>query len=203
MFKHFDYLETVDSTNEYLKPFVNEGVLRMVVAKEQTMGRGRYGRRWNSPAGQGLYVSYLLYPGWEAELMSFLNRVSGLAVVKAIREVAGSRLVVQLKPPNDVLIGGKKVCGVLTELGGLNNQIVWAIVGIGVNLYQTTFPKGLNGKATSLALEGVAVDHPLGFCDCLTAHLENLYARLGKGQWEAIQNEFKFESGSQEKHQKT
>ena len=162
----------------------------MVVAGEQVGGKGRYGRKWLSPAGQGLYVSYLLYPGWEVERRPFLNIISALAVTETIKGRGGVGLPVRLKKPNDVLIGEKKVCGILTETSSLNNRVDWAIVGIGVNLYQKKFPSNLRHPATSLTREGLAIGDPLEFCGHVTAALEGLYGRLEEGEWRTIREEY-------------
>ena len=189
LFRQFEYLESVDSTNEYLKTFVAEGEPRIVVAREQTAGKGRYARRWHSPLGEGLYVSYLLYPEWRIDRSPFLEILAGLAVVRAIGREAPSTLQIQLKRPNDVLVSGKKVCGVLTETSTLQDRILWAIVGIGVNLYQKEFPEDLS-QATSLAAQGVSVEHPLDFCEVLTGEFQSLYRELADGSWERLQKEF-------------
>ena len=189
LFRQFDYLESIDSTNEYLKDFVAAGEPRIVVAREQTAGKGRYARQWYSPPGEGLYVSYLLYPEWRVDRSPFLEILAGLAVVRSIGREAPSSLQIQLKRPNDVLISGKKVCGVLTETSTLQDRILWAIVGIGVNLYQKEFPEDLS-QATSLAAQGVSVEHPLDFCEVLTAEFQSLYRELAEGSWERLQEEF-------------
>ena len=190
LFKQFDYLESIDSTNEYLKTFVAEGEPRIVVAGEQTAGKGRYSRTWYSPPGEGLYVSYLLYPGWRIAQSSFLEILAGLAVVCAIGRAAPSNLQVRLKRPNDVIISGKKVCGALTETSTLQDQILWAIIGIGVNLHQKEFPDDLRQTATSLAAEGLRVEHPLDFCEILTEELQRLYRDLEQGSWGRLQSQF-------------
>ena len=189
LFKQFDYLHRVDSTNDYLKAFVEEGETRMVVAREQVSGKGRGNHSWYSPPEEGLYLSYLLYPPWPVERSSFLNMLSGLAAVLAIREEGPPGLQLKLKRPNDILIAGKKVGGILIEMSSMQDRILWAIVGIGVNVYQKDFPEDLS-HATSLAQEGVAVSHPLDFCDRLTKQFEGLYRQLEEGKWESIQTEF-------------
>jgi BirA family biotin operon repressor/biotin-[acetyl-CoA-carboxylase] ligase len=189
LFKQFDYLHRVDSTNDYLKSYVEEGETRMVVAREQTSGKGRGDRSWYSPPEEGLYLSYLLYPGWQVERSPFLSMLTGLAVVQAIREEGPSGLQIKLKRPNDILIAGKKVGGILIELSSMQDRILWAIVGIGVNLYQKDFPEDLPCP-TSLAQEGVTVSNPLDFCDRLTGQFERLYRQLEQGKWEVIQAQF-------------
>ena len=189
LFKQFDYLHRVDSTNDYLKAFVEDGETRMVVAREQVSGKGRGNRSWYSPPEEGLYLSYLLYPPWRVERSPFLNMLSGLAAVLAIREESPPGLQLKLKRPNDILIAGKKVGGILIEMSSMQDRILWAIVGIGVNVYQKDFPEDLS-HATSLAQEGVAVSHPLDFCDRLTKQFEGLYRQLEEGKWDSIQTEF-------------
>ncbi len=189
LFKRFDYLHCVDSTNDYLKAFVDEGETRIVVAREQTSGKGRGENNWYSPPEEGLYLSLLLYPAWQVEHSPYLNMLSGLAAVLAIREDSPASLHLKLKRPNDILIAGKKVGGILIELSSMQDRILWAIVGIGVNLYQKDFPEDLPCP-TSLAQEGVTVSHPLDFCDRLTKQFEGLYRQLEKGKWESIQTEF-------------
>ncbi len=189
LFKQFDYLHCVDSTNDYLKAFVDEGETRIVVAREQTSGKGRGENNWYSPPEEGLYLSLLLYPGWQVEHSPYLNMLSGLAAVLAIREDSPASLQLNLKRPNDILIAGKKVGGILVEMSSMQDRIIWAIVGIGINLYHKDFPRD-SSQATSLALEGVTVSHPLDFCDRLTAQFERLYRQLEKGKWESIQAEF-------------
>lgn len=186
MFEHFEYLQTVDSTNLYLKRFTQDGVPRVVVAGEQTAGRGQHGRSWYSPDREGLYVSYLFYPDWDTEFSPFLNMMSALAVVCSIRKHGGNLLTLRIKPPNDILMGERKVGGVLIELSSLSNRIQWAIIGIGINLYQKRFPAELETRASSLALEGVVVSHPLDLYDTLTRELEAGYKSLKMGHWDEI-----------------
>ncbi len=190
LFKQLDLLHTVDSTNEYLKRCVEEKRARIVLAEEQTSGKGRYGRRWYSRFGEGVYVSYLLYPDWKEYRAPFLNQIAVLAVMSTIRERGNSDLDLRLKLPNDVLVSGKKVCGILSELSCLEGRINWAIIGIGVNLFQTSFPPALCFKATSLTLEKVSLSDPLDFFRHLTEHLEAVYRRLERGDWEKVQEEF-------------
>ena len=165
------------------------GKPRMVVAQEQTKGKGRFGHKWYSPSNQGLYVSYLFYPDWEMEKVFFLNIIAGLSVANTVSKVGGGALSIKLKPPNDVYISDKKVCGILSETGSVDNRINWAVVGIGVNLYHQKFPEDLKARATSLYLKGVKVSHSLVFCNHLTHQFESLYHRLKFDGWEAIKKE--------------
>ena len=155
-----DRLDSVGSTNDYLKQFVDEGQPRAVRARQQTAGRGRNSRVWVSHRDQGLYASFLIYPDWPVQQGEVLNMISVLSVIETIREVdPGLGTDVWAKRPNDVLIRGRKVCGVLVELGSLCERIQWAVLGIGLNLYQTTFPPMARPlhPPTSLKLEGIDV----------------------------------------------
>jgi BirA family transcriptional regulator, biotin operon repressor / biotin---[acetyl-CoA-carboxylase] ligase len=121
-------------------------------ADEQLAGRGRGDHSWISVAGEGLYVSVLLRPQIPASQLVLLPLAAGLATAEAIRAVAG--LTVDLRWPNDLLIGPRKAGGILlesrTESEGLPHAVV---VGIGINVHQHTFPPGLATPATSLDLE--------------------------------------------------
>lgn len=196
LIRQFDYLSVVDSTNEYLKSFVNIREPRMVVAAEQTAGKGRHGHSWHSPPEEGLYVSYLLFPDWGVERAPYLTMIAGLAVHKSILDEGGKEENLILKPPNDVLIRNRKVSGILTEISSSHNRITWVIVGIGVNLYQRNFPDVIESRATSLALEGISISDSLEFCDRVTEHLETGYLRLVRGQWQEVQSQFEVLSKS-------
>jgi BirA family biotin operon repressor/biotin-[acetyl-CoA-carboxylase] ligase len=134
---------TVTSTNDVAKKLAAEGLPALVAAETQTRGRGRFSREWLSPAG-GLWFSMLLFPDLPPERIGLITLAAGLAVAQAVEERAG------LKPdllwPNDVMLNGKKVCGILCE--GKGKAV---ISGIGLNLNQTSFPTELP-DATSLFL---------------------------------------------------
>jgi len=123
-----------------------------VVADRQTAGRGRRGRGWLSPPGIGLYTSILLRPGCPPGRAGLLAQVAGLAVVEALREVAD--VASDLKWPNDVLVEGRKVAGILAEMASREAGVDHAVVGIGINVNHgpTDFPEELQGSATSLYL---------------------------------------------------
>jgi len=152
------FLDRVDSTNEECKRRARAGATDglTVVAREQTGGKGRRGRSFQSLAGKGLYLSTLLYPEAPPEDWSQLTAWAAVAVSRAIERLAG--LTPGIKWPNDLIVEGKKLCGILTEGGAvLGKQYV--ILGIGVNLTQTAadFGPDLAPIATSLAQQGRAV----------------------------------------------
>jgi BirA family transcriptional regulator, biotin operon repressor / biotin---[acetyl-CoA-carboxylase] ligase len=119
------------------------------LAEEQTAGRGRGANTWQSPRSTGIYCSAVLRPKLPPSDVLALSLAAGLAVQSAIRQV-DSRVSADLKWPNDVLIDGKKVCGILTEMNAEATRVRYIVVGIGINVNQQSFPKDL--AATSLHL---------------------------------------------------
>jgi BirA family transcriptional regulator, biotin operon repressor / biotin---[acetyl-CoA-carboxylase] ligase len=120
-------------------------------ADEQLAGRGRGNHGWISVAGEGLYVSVLLRPQIPASRLALLPLAAGLAAAETIRTVSGSD--VDLRWPNDLLIGSRKAGGILVEANLESKSLPHAVVGIGINVHQHTFPPGLSTPATSLDLE--------------------------------------------------
>lgn len=148
------YFETIDSTNEGIKRAAAEGAEEglVYVGEEQTAGKGRLGRTWVSPAGESSYFSFLLRPNFAAEHVAPLTLVMGLSVAEAVQETV--MLPVEIKWPNDIVIHGKKICGILTEaMAGKDGRMDYVVVGIGVNVNNTSFDPSIAEKATSLRLE--------------------------------------------------
>jgi BirA family biotin operon repressor/biotin-[acetyl-CoA-carboxylase] ligase len=119
-------------------------------ADEQTAGRGRGDHRWHSAAGEGLYVSVLLRPAISLEHLPLIPLASGLAAARAIRVAAD--LEVELRWPNDLLIGNCKTGGILVESKIENGALAFAVIGIGINVHQRAFDPGLATPGTSLDL---------------------------------------------------
>jgi BirA family biotin operon repressor/biotin-[acetyl-CoA-carboxylase] ligase len=148
----YRYAELAPSTQRMLAEDDEEGAV--AVAEEQTEGRGRLGRSWEAPAGTSVLVSILLLPALEAARLPELSLVAGGAVAQAIVDVTGVEPAIKF--PNDVLVGGRKVAGILAESS--EGRVV---LGIGVNANQTReqLPVGAQTEPTSLRLElGEAVD---------------------------------------------
>jgi BirA family biotin operon repressor/biotin-[acetyl-CoA-carboxylase] ligase len=120
-------------------------------ADEQLAGRGRGEHAWRSAAGEGLYASVLLRPPMPAGRLHLLPLAAGLAAADAIRAASG--LTIDLRWPNDLLIGGRKVGGILVESKTEGSEVAFAVVGIGINVHQRSFAPGLSTPATSLDLE--------------------------------------------------
>jgi len=123
----------------------------VVIAEEQTAGRGRFGRSWRSEGGAGLYFSVILRPALPASHATILSLALGLATARAIHQVAGAAC--DLRWPNDVLIGGRKCSGILAEMAAEGDAVRYVIAGIGVNVNQASLPEPLAETATSLRLE--------------------------------------------------
>jgi len=121
------------------------------LSEEQVAGRGRGDHGWISAAGEGLYVSVLLRPQISIAHLAFLPFAAGLAAADAIYTVSG--LDVDLRWPNDLLIGPRKTGGILVDAGNDSKSLAYAVVGIGINVHQRGFPPGLATPATSLDLE--------------------------------------------------
>jgi BirA family biotin operon repressor/biotin-[acetyl-CoA-carboxylase] ligase len=120
-------------------------------ADEQLLGRGRGNHGWHSPAGEGLYVSVLRRPQWAARRMPLLPLAAGLAAAAAVGAAAG--LTIDLRWPNDLLIGPRKVGGILVEAKTEGDRVAFVVVGVGINVHQTKFDPALSTAGTSLALE--------------------------------------------------
>ena len=143
-------LDAVDSTNLEAKRYALSGMGECaVVAREQTAGRGRLDRAWRSPRGEGLWVSLLLRPrGVPAQHAGGALFVAALSMAEALLPYGPARI----KWPNDLVMNGKKICGMLAEAGFRDGACDWAVLGLGVNLMQASFPQELS-HATSLFLQ--------------------------------------------------
>lgn len=175
--KNLIVLDSVNSTNDYLKKLGNEGCDNgtVVAAREQTRGKGRLGRTWQSKKDDGIAFSVLLRPNVAPSEVSAITPLAGLAVCKAIREY--TKLDCVIKWPNDIIIGRKKLVGILTEMSAEFDAVEYVITGIGINVDHTSFPEEIAFKATSLLLEtGRHIDKN-EFLACLLEHLENEFVK--------------------------
>ncbi len=153
----------------------------IVVAEEQTAGRGRLGRTWESARGVNLYLSILLRPDIAPALAPQLSLLAGVAVAAALEKLG---VAAHIKWPNDIVVGGRKLCGILTEIAAETDRVQHVVVGIGVNLNASGehFPEELRAKATSVKLEtGIVVNRGAFLQDLLRIfdQLYSLYERDG------------------------
>lgn len=170
-FDNIIWLDRVDSTNDRLKELAAQGAPEgtVVVAAEQTAGRGTAGRSFFSPAGEGLYLSVLLRPKATVEELLTLTGWAAVAVRGAVEKACGAPC--QIKWLNDIYLNGKKLCGILAEL---SPTLDYVVLGVGINLVQSaeTFARqGLAEIATSLSAEGYAVE-PAVLEACVLSELE-------------------------------
>lgn len=154
------YETCMDSTNAVAKRVGRENVTNgtVVITKKQTAGRGRRGRNWISPEGN-CYFSMLLRPNMQVSNASQITLVVAMALVKAVEQI--SDLKPQIKWPNDVVIDGKKLCGILTESSIGEYGLDYVIVGVGVNVNQRDFDEEIKNMATSIVVQcGREMDCP-------------------------------------------
>jgi BirA family biotin operon repressor/biotin-[acetyl-CoA-carboxylase] ligase len=154
---HLLSFDTIDSTNEEAKRLAANGGSHGAViwAKEQTHGKGRAGREWQSISGN-LFVTVLLQPGCDIAIIPQMTYVAALAVLHTIQDIVPQDAEIALKWPNDVLINGKKVAGILLESFQVpNDDQRWVAVGVGINVEGS--PSGVTFPATSLKEEGVEI----------------------------------------------
>ena len=146
-------LPVVDSINEEAKRAFHQGCpdRSLFVSDRQTAGKGRRGREWISPGGKDVFFSFLLKPDLPPECASMLTLLCAIAGVGALkRQAAGDY---QIKWPNDIVLGGKKICGILTEMSADMDRVHYIIPGIGFNLNRTDFDPSIRHMASSVYLE--------------------------------------------------
>ena len=174
--RRIEYLAVVDSTNRAAGDFARQGAGEgtVVVAEAQSAGRGRMGRRWESPAGENLYFSVILTPDVEPARVPQLALVAAVAVHEGLARMCPD-IAGRIKWPNDILVGGRKVAGILCEASLEADRVHRVILGIGVNVNGTALPGPLRASATTLRLAGGAeVSRPRLLAAVLN-HLETRY----------------------------
>lgn len=171
-------LAATDSTNRVAMEMADHGATHgtVVVADEQTAGRGRMGRRWESPPGKNLYVSLLLRPSVPTVEAPRLSLVAGVALADAVETMGVSA---SLKWPNDLFLGDRKAAGILAEMASDPDGVRHVVIGVGlnVNMEETDFPTDLRGRATSLR---IFAGKTFRRVDVLARLLEAFAARYGE-----------------------
>lgn len=149
------YVDTTPSTQQIAHKWAREGAAHgaLVVADEQTAGKGRMGRFWHSPPGSGIWMSFILRPAIPLVYTPHLTILVAVAVTRALRRAASVDALI--KWPNDLFIAGRKVCGVLTEVRAEADRIHYVVAGVGINVHTTKedWPPELRPIATSLTQE--------------------------------------------------
>jgi BirA family biotin operon repressor/biotin-[acetyl-CoA-carboxylase] ligase len=188
--RRIHWLDATTSTNDVAAHLADLGAAEgtTVAADAQTAGRGRLGRTWFSPPGAGLYVSIVLRPSGDLSTRSnpaaFLTLASGVAIAEGVRTSTG--LPAEIKWPNDVMIGRRKLAGILAEAAAQGDRLQHVIVGFGVNLQNTSFPPELADRATSIEAEtSRRADRAQIFTQILIAFSAR-YRDLQAGRFDAI-----------------
>ena len=147
----------VDSTNDIAYHLAEKGVKEgtVILAEEQSGGKGRHGRQWASPSRGGIYMSCILRPGIAPNEISRITLLAAVAVARAVREI--SSLDVSIKWPNDIMFDGKKLCGILTEMKAEQDRVDFIILGIGINVNTPAkqLPKGASSIRDELRRRGI------------------------------------------------
>lgn len=153
--RNYLYETEVTSTNTLLKERAEKGAPHgmVIAAGNQTAGKGRLGRKWSSAPYSGIWYSLLLRPEFPPQMAGVITLTAAVSVVQAL---AKFQVPAKIKWPNDILLNGKKLCGILSEMRGDIDAIQWIVVGIGVNLTATeeTMPEEIRNVATSLVMSG-------------------------------------------------
>lgn len=181
----FYHFLSLASTNDLAKELARQGFPEgtTLVAEGQTGGRGRLGRIWESPAGEGLYVSLILRPSLPPAELPKITLMAAVAVVRALERVV--QVKAGIKWPNDIILQGKKLGGILTEMETESDQMSHLVLGLGLNINTASFPPPLAPFATSLALEGCSASR-LAILKAWLESLDSLYEGFLSRQFSAI-----------------
>jgi BirA family biotin operon repressor/biotin-[acetyl-CoA-carboxylase] ligase len=190
--RNIQVFEETTSTNDVIEKLARDGVKEgaVVFAESQTLGRGRLGRKWLSPARQGLWFSILLRPEMRPAAVTRLTIAAATALRRAIHLQTG--VAAEIKWPNDILANGKKLAGILTELSAELDRVKYVIIGMGidVNLPATEFPAELRKTATSLRIETGQQQDRAALATMILRELDRDYHRVCEGQFEAVADEW-------------
>ncbi|EFD05718.1 biotin--[acetyl-CoA-carboxylase] ligase [Peptostreptococcus anaerobius] len=178
MGQRVDYFKTIDSTNIQANKIASQSPEGTVVlADEQTKGKGRIGRTWVSEQNKGLYFSTILKPDIALMQAPFITQLVAASLTKTFLDLG---IEISIKWPNDLIYKGKKVAGILTEMSAEIDHISYIIVGIGINLYKKDFEDEIKDKATSFANEGIEIDR-IEFLRKFFPNFEDLYEKFKAG----------------------
>jgi len=183
--------DAIDSTNTCAKTLAIAGMEEgtVVIAEYQTAGRGRFGKLWQAESGSNLLFSLIIRPTLDNKKVGLLPLFAVAGVALAIESITG--LHCECKWPNDLLLNGKKCCGILMESAFQNNSLDYAVIGIGLNVNQKSFSKDLEDRATSLNIEcGKEFDSVYVFRQIMTS-LESLYMEVRIGNFDTTLKRWK------------
>jgi BirA family transcriptional regulator, biotin operon repressor / biotin---[acetyl-CoA-carboxylase] ligase len=199
IFQHVHHYYRVGSTSTAAMDAAAAGAPEgsVFLAEQQTAGRGRGAHHWHSAQSAGIYCSVILRPALPPSEALILSLAAGLAVHSAVQEI-DSRVIPDLKWPNDLLLGGKKFCGILTEMNAEVTRVRHIVVGIGINVNQPSFPAELQPLATSLRLVSGTEWSRVELCAALLKSLDRQYRDLLEkpGAHDSILSRFQERSSS-------
>lgn len=169
------YYEETGSTNIDAKRLAEEGAPHgtVVAADKQNAGRGRRGRSWESPAGRDIYFTILLRPDFMPDRAAALTLVMAVSAAQAVEEYCG--LQTGIKWPNDVVVNGRKICGILTEMNVETDYIQYVVTGVGINVNLEEMPEKIAAAATSLLIEGGKKINRAELLQTVLKHFEENY----------------------------
>lgn len=170
--KNIIHFDTIDSTNDYAKKIANEEEEgTVVISEEQTKGKGRIGRTWDSKKSEGIWMSIILKPNIIPHKAPFLTLIAGASIIKSLNNLG---INASIKWPNDIIINNKKICGILTELSSEIERINHIVLGIGINVKTMEFSQEICNIATSLYKEGYNVSR-VDLVQSILEEFEELY----------------------------
>lgn len=192
--KEIIYIDSVDSTNSYGKRMAEDDFTdgTVIIAEEQTSGRGRLGRSWVSPKGKGIWMTIMLKPDIKPDQASQITLIAAMAVLKGIKAICD--MDIMIKWPNDIVVNGKKICGILTEMGAEIEKINYLCVGIGINVNsdKSDFTDKAVDIATSIKIaKGVTVERKKLIAKVLDVFESYYSAFLMRGSVEFMVDEYK------------
>ncbi|MBP1721291.1 MAG: biotin--acetyl-CoA-carboxylase ligase, partial [Deltaproteobacteria bacterium] len=192
------HLTETDSTNSRAKELAGRGTPEgtIVLAERQTLGRGRRGRSWFSPAGAGLYLSLVLRPEVSPAEAPKLTLMTAVAVCDVLVPYLPS--APRVKWPNDILVSGRKIAGILTEISTEPDAIDYVVVGLGINVNVPArqFPKEIRERATSILVETGKTHSRTAILRSFLEHFEGTYALFREGRFPLILDRWKAYAGA-------
>jgi len=189
--KDIHHLRKTASTNTTAKELAANGAAEgtLVVSEMQTGGKGRLGRKWFSPFGEGIYLSFILRPAVSPVEAPKMTLMAAVAMAEALH--SGTGLHVSIKWPNDILLGGKKLAGILTEISTEMDAVDYVVIGLGLNVNTASFPSEIREKATSLLIETGKTHARSGLIRDFLKWFEGYYELFQRGDFEPILNRWR------------
>lgn len=189
--KDIHHFREIISTNTTAKELADNGAAEgtLVVSEMQTGGKGRLGRKWFSPPGEGIYLSMILRPTVSPAEAPRMTLMTAVAMAEALH--AGTGLHVSIKWPNDIIFGGKKLAGILTEISTEMDAVEYMVIGVGLNVNTVSFPAELQERATSLRIETGKIHSRSDLIKVFLKWFEGYYALFQQGDFKPILDRWK------------